>query len=112
MAVEMRAAAVEPTGDFSADQLDRSFGCELAVEVHAPADFHPGGSQGIAVAVGAVEMGPAAVEPTGDFRAGQPDRPGGGEPAVEVHITADLQAVGGKGVTVTVAAIEMSAAAD
>jgi integrase len=47
-----------------------------------------------------------------DFGAGQPDRPGGCESAVEVHIAADLQAVGGKGVTVTVGAVEMSAAAD
>ena len=64
-----RAVAVERPGDVRPHQLDRP-GCgEPLAEGHVPADLHPGRGQGIAVAVGAGQLGTVAAERPGDVRA-------------------------------------------
>ena len=100
-----RPGAVELAADVGAEQADRAVlagagGGEPAGEEHALADLQAVGDQGGA---GVVAQGrPGAVELAADVGAEQADRAvlagaGGGEPAAEVHVLADLQAVGVQG---------------
>ena len=79
------------------------------VEEHAAANPHPVADQGVAVAVGAGELGAAADQLAGDVGVRQPDGAGSGEPLVEEHVAADLHPVADQGVAVAVGAGELGA---
>jgi hypothetical protein len=107
---ELGGATGQRAGDISLGQPDGAGGGELVVEEHAAANPHPVADQGVAVAVGAGELGAAAPQRTVEIGVGQPDRAGGGEPLVEEHIAAHLQPVADQGVSVTVGPGELGTA--
>ena len=102
---QLRPGAVELAADVGAEQADRAVvaaagGGEPAAEEHGLADLQAVGVQGGAGVV--AQLRPGAVELAADVGAEQADRAviaaaGGGEPAAQVHVLADLQAVGGQG---------------
>ena len=71
---EAGSMAAEETPDGNIAQLDRSRGGESSVEVHIATNPHPLGDYGGAIAVSAGKVGATAVQPTGDIRAGAPQR--------------------------------------
>src|SRR5206468_2535780 len=101
---EACSAAVElaDVGAAQADRADlaRAGGGEPTGEEHPLADLQAVGDQGGAGV--AVQARPVSAEVAADAGARQADRAvlagaGGGEPAVEIHVLANLEAVGVKG---------------
>ena len=98
---QLRPGTVELAADVGAEQADRAAvaaagGGEPAGQEHVLVDLQAVREQGGAGVV--AQLRPAAVELAADVGAGQADRAeaaaaGSGEPAAEVHVLVDLQAV-------------------